>query len=71
VTFRLRDQFFKQNESAIQQAAAAFRNPQLTEVLRSRAHAFYAEFQWIASVTVPRCDSEVSRRWAHEQFKKR
>jgi hypothetical protein len=70
VTFQLRDQFFKQNESAIRQSAAGFKDPQITEVLLARAHHFYSEFQWIASITVPRCDSEVSRRRAHGGIQK-
>ncbi len=65
VTFLLRDQFFKANEAAIRQGAAEFENPKVSDVLLAQTHAFYSEFQWIASITVPRCDPEISRHRAH------
>jgi hypothetical protein len=70
ITFRLRDDFLKQHEEALQQSAAEFKNPQFAEVLLTRTHAFYSDFQWIASITVPRCDSEISRHRAHTGIQK-
>jgi hypothetical protein len=70
VTFLLRDEFFKQNESAIQKSAEEYKNPRATEVLLAQTYAFYSDFQWIASITVSRCDSEVSRRRAHAGIQK-
>jgi hypothetical protein len=70
VTFLLRDHFFEQNELAIQQMATEFGDSRITETLLARTHAFYSDFQWIASITVPRCDSDVSRHRAHAGIQK-
>ena len=65
VRFQLRDLFWDRNESSIQQSAADFNNPQVRDLLAARTQAFYSKFQWIASITIPPCDSEVSRHRAH------
>jgi hypothetical protein len=70
VAFAFRDQFFTENESAIQQSAADFLNPKVAEILLARTHAFYSEFQWIASIAIPPCDPEISRRRAHRGIQK-
>ena len=70
VTFVLRDQFFEQNQPAIQQAAAEFQNPRAIELILAQTRAFYSDFQWIASITIPRCDSDVSLRRAHAGIQK-
>ncbi len=70
VTFRLREQFFEQNGSAIQHSLSDFTNSRVGEVILARMQAFYSEFQWIASITVPPCDSEISRRRAHAGIQK-
>lgn len=70
VVFVLRDQFFEQNETAIRDGLAKSGNPQVSEVLFTRAHSFYSEFQWIASITVRPCDQEISKSRAHAGIQK-
>jgi hypothetical protein len=65
VSFCLSDQFLKLNESAMRKAAE-LGDAHATEPWLSRATAFYSSFQWIASVTVPPCDPEVSRSRARD-----
>jgi hypothetical protein len=69
-TFVLRDHFLKENEAAIRQAVAGFGNPEISETMFARTHSFYSEFQWVASITVPACDKEISRQRAHTGIQK-
>lgn len=70
VEFALRDQFFAENESAIQQFVADSSNQKVAEILLARTRAFYSEFQWIGSVAISPCDSEVSRPRARREIQK-
>jgi hypothetical protein len=44
VTFVLRDQFFEENEAAINKAIADFGHPQTRETLVARVRSFYSDF---------------------------
>jgi hypothetical protein len=70
VAFVLRDQFFKQNEAAVGEAVAKFGSAEICEKMLARTHSFYSDFQWIASIAVPPCDPEISRRRAHAAIQK-
>jgi hypothetical protein len=64
VTFLLRDQFFQENEIPIDRAVEDAGLPQIKQKLSARVESFYSDFQWIASITVPPCDAEISRQRA-------
>lgn len=70
VTFFLRDEFLKHNEEAIRRGAANFKDSKVVETVLMRTQNFYSEYQWIASITVPRCDADISRRRAHAGIQK-
>ncbi len=70
VCFVLRDNFFSANEASIQNAVAEFGTPQINEKVFADLRSFYSGFQWVASITVPRCDPETSRRRAHDGIQK-
>lgn len=65
VSFVLRERFFTEHETALQAAIAEFEHREAMEPLAARMRSFYSGFQWIASITVPPCDPEISRRRAH------
>lgn len=65
VTFVLRERFFEENGPAVKKAIAEFEHPQAMEKLAASVRTFYSGFQWIASITVPPCDAEISKRHAH------
>jgi Apea-like HEPN len=64
VTFLLRDRFFHENETQIDKAVDEAGLPQVKQKLFARVESFYSDFQWIASITVPPCDPEISRHRA-------
>jgi len=70
VTFVLRDLFFKQNEAAIRQELDRFGDGSIGESLLAQTRVFYSDFQWIASITVPPCDREISARRARAGIQK-
>jgi len=70
VTFVLRDRFFAENEAGLENAIAEFEHQQTMEKLAARVRTFYSDFQWIASITVPPCDPEISRNRAHAGIQK-
>lgn len=70
VVFTLRDQFFEQHRDSIREAVAKFKNSDMEGVVLSRIESFYSEFQWIACITLPACDADVSRSRAHESIQK-
>ena len=70
VTFVLRERFFAENETALEKAIAGFDLPKTSETLEARMRSFYSGFQWIASITVPACDPEISRSRARSAIQK-
>ncbi len=68
-TFVLRDRFLKQNEAAIREAARTA-DGAVIQPLLDRTKDFYGTFQWIACITVPPCDAEISRSRAHAGVQK-
>jgi hypothetical protein len=69
VGFVLREKFLADNEVTIREAATGG-DASITEIFLGRLKDFYSRFQWIASITVPPCDKEVSRQRAHECIQK-
>jgi antitoxin HigA-1 len=70
VEFTLRDQFFDKHKEAIHKATVEFGTPEADKIVLDRIQSFYSGFQWIACVTVPPCDPDISRRRAHEGIQK-
>jgi hypothetical protein len=69
VTFVLRESFLREHETAIRDSATT-ENIKLTNALLERTNTFYTEFQWIACISVPACDREISRKRAHAGVQK-
>ena len=51
VTFVLRESFLREHETATRESAST-ENVKFTNVLLERTNTFYAEFQWIACISV-------------------
>jgi hypothetical protein len=70
VRFVLRERFFAENETALDKAIAEFNLPQVSETPKARSRSFYSGFHWIASITVPACDPEISKSRARAAIQK-
>jgi hypothetical protein len=60
VTFVLREKFLKKHENAIRESVESW-GADARDTILAQFTGFYTDFQWIASIAIPRCDPGVSR----------